>query len=245
MRHLRPFAVGLTGILLSAGFTASPCLAMTTTSYQTVAPSSMEAQMELIHQHLTPDVLCAAGFTANETNSILSVAIAAIEADWDAIFSAQSTLNDLGGQRADIQQSLKSLDLDESARTALESQLGAVDAQIVSQKSALNSIRNTIKASVLSSMPANARVRFQQINANSARNVPIEYLALDLSDAQWAELRHALAVLKTNEEPSNEIVQVVAGYDAQYEVNLVRVNLDANLSAVNAAYTQAVSTLGS
>ncbi|PCI11323.1 hypothetical protein COB72_01040 [bacterium] len=246
MRHRHPFAIGLTGFILATGLATAPSMAMTTSfCFQEAQPSVMDIQIELIHQSMTPDVLCAAGLTANETSSLLTFAIGAIQADWDTVFSTQTALNELDGQRTSLEQSLKSSGLDDSTRASLESQLNAVEALIASHQATLNGVRATIETAVLNSMSTDDRTRFQQINANSARNVPMEYRILDLTEDQWADLRHAFAVVKTNDEPTPEATQVIAGYNTQYDVNLVRVYLDTNQTAVNTAYMQAMSAVGS
>jgi hypothetical protein len=85
-----------------------------------------------------------------------------------------------------------------------------------------------------------------RINANRKWGLPTQYLAKDRTEAEWVELRSALATKRISEEDAEEVFPQsiqsdLAAADAVSEVATAKVNLDSGIAAVQTAWNAAAS----
>jgi hypothetical protein len=84
----------------------------------------------------------------------------------------------------------------------------------------------------------------EQIRANSAWDLPVQYLVVSRTEREWVALRDALANLRISarlgEEPDPECSALVRQCDADPAVAAARSRLDTRLAQVEAVFAQAL-----
>lgn len=189
---------------------------------------------------LTPEHLAAAGLSAQQTAGLvaaaedhLAEAIVGLRSDDSALASAQADHDRL-------------LDLVQSGR-------GSADdaADLVTARSTLAAARAAVDAELAGLLAAATEGLGQAqtaalavLRTNAGRPVPVKYRVVERTDAEWVELRDALAHSRISqrrgEEVCDEAGNCILSADSAPAVAAAGTNLDSNLAAVTAAWDTGV-----
>ncbi len=231
MRRLKSIAI-VAGYLIGTACTGSHAHVTVTED----GPSMTQAQTILAELQLTPDLLAASGVSASEASTLLGATYVSMTDSWNSYEQVHTQLNTSIVQLSTIKQQLKTLAPEDPARTQLEADLATTENQIDTLKQSRASYMSGFDLAATNAMSSEDRNRFIHIRSNTHRSVPLAYCVLDLSEEEWSELKHALAVIKTNEEPPQEFTQIADGYASSYEFNYANVSLQTHMGSVSTTF---------
>lgn len=209
----------------------------------TDAPDMIDTQILFAELQFSPNLLAASGMNASEANAVLSATYTEISDLWASYSLIRTQLDMAVSQAGTIRQQLRSLPADDTSRSQLQADLGLLEIQIGSLQQDKASYLSAFDLAASDAMSSDDRSRFNRMRENADRSTPIAYRALDLNDEEWTELHHALAVIKTNEEPSSEYTQIVNSHEASYDFNLAEGHLQTNLASVTTTLTDFLLSL--
>ncbi|MCH8151434.1 MAG: hypothetical protein IH830_03560 [Planctomycetes bacterium] len=111
-----------------------------------------------------------------------------------------------------------------------------------------HSVLNGLLTSATASLSASQQNTLAAIRGNRNWDLPIELLTVDRTEAQWVQLREALAneriSAKLGEEPDPEAQALLQQLRGNPLVATAKANLDANLAVVTTAWEQAIADTG-
>lgn len=206
-------------------------------------PGRVATQTVLAELQLTPDAFAASGISPSEANHILATVYASVSEASEGFESVCVQLDTQFDQMSSLKLQIRTLSPADPSRDQLEMDVLEAESQIESLRANKANYLSTFDLSATNAMSSDDRERFNQIRINLNRSVPMPYRTLDLSDAEWVDLRHALAVIKTNEEPPYEFEQLVTSYDGQHAVIYSRVSMDSYLTSVSNVFSSFLMNL--
>ena len=234
---------GLVALLLAGGGIGSLVLAMGGGGggggTEPPPPASTPMAATIMRVDLGADRLAAAGASAQATTGSIDAAIAkvaqvALEAA-DASYAAAKPAADALQRK--IQSGLGSAE-DVTAYQQASAQLAAATA-------ARKTAQDEIFAAGISSLPAEQKALLTTIRANSSWKLPVQYLAVNRTEADWVKLRDYLDARRINQESGEEVPAEVTSYLASVESNVVvsktKADLDAGLATIQSAWNAAVT----
>ena len=207
---------------------------------QPPAVPSTDVQDAMLRAGFDAKALTAVGLSANGTSAFVDAfrdaygnQAAALD-QADASFAAARVASD--ALRREIESGKGSAE----DVTAYQAQISAMNTASVARTSALNSAR----APAESLLSAEQRAQLARIRANKTWELPMQFLLVDRSEAQWVALRGALANEKIapryGEETAPAHASVLAAARAHNDVALAKSRLDSNLTAMQAALNTAI-----
>lgn len=190
---------------------------------------------------LTPEALAAAGVDHESATAVVAAAASYLGHSPNALGSA---VTHLGAASAEVDR------LERLVRRGAAIESAAVTAAREDRDDAqgtLDALLAGLRASAMSPLAAGERAALNAIRPNLDRDVPVEYMLAERSEADWTNLRDALA----NESQAQSGVTEV-DHDCSSLLESARdegvadaqANLAAHLETVKAAYLSAVETLG-
>jgi len=186
--------------------------------------------------HLTPESLCLAGLNSNQAGDFLTQATSIISTRVDEWNAAADIWDD---RTREIGQLRIAVDAGTASHDDLL-RLSQAQAEAEAAWATLESIRSSNSQAIDALLTADQRVLLGRLKSNNQRPVSPEYKALDLSVDAWSELAAALADVRSNEEPSDESLQVIQSHDSNVELQLARTRLQSQLGPINSAFSAAL-----
>lgn len=111
-----------------------------------------------------------------------------------------------------------------------------------------HSVLTALLTSAAASLNASQQDTLAAIRGNRNWDLPIEFLTVDRTEAQWVQLREALAneriSAKLGEEPDPEAQALLLQLRGNPLVATAKANLDANLTVITVAWEQAIGVDG-
>lgn len=187
------------------------------------SPTSTEVLIELARHHLTPEVLCVAGFVPAGIDGFFGHATDTLTDQWDDVVAARVRVQDARIQLASARATLAGPE-DEEGLIAIT----LAEAELASALSAMQTLDGQIRDALDDGMGSGAKALARTVRGNASRGLPVEYLTLSLADESWMELRHAFAHVRTvqePEEPDQAIQQILSIYDSDSAVTAARMAL--------------------
>jgi hypothetical protein len=214
---------------------------MTPTANHTAVPPDFSTI--LMRSRLDPEALAAAGLTASEVSEALQLAADVLNANPGAIANADSAFmsarTEVDRLQAIVQSGLATTEelaayqtASSSLATAIAQRQGALDQVFNGSTSNLP----TSKRSVLAQMRANSSLDY-------ARELPLEFLVVDRTQAEWVSVRNALAnerlAAKYPDLLSEAAQTSLFTWRANSTVAMAKNYLDSNLTAITTAWNTA------
>lgn len=240
-------AVRITAILVLA-------VAVLALSWMTMYPRSAQADPQpptasalavaLIQCGLDAKSLCAAGVPSGSISGVVSDVREEMTDHPGSLETAQQSLGSARSQHDQLQRLIQSglgtaqdLTTFASASSSLSSAQGSVNSTLSSLFTAGTADLATAQRNILSTTKANRAAGWTH---------PVEFLTVTRTEAQWVELRNALAneriALALGEAPSAEAQAILSAARSDGTVSSAIASLQVNLPAVEAAWTSALAT---
>lgn len=193
----------------------------------------------LIRAGLGADALCAAGVSSGSVSSVLAATAAAINANPTRLSTADASY---ATARRDVDR-LKALI--ESGRGS-EQDLSAFATATASLASATTERQAALDAMFTAgaaNLSNGQRTVLQQMRANRAFELPLEFLAVERSQQEWVNVRDALAneriSAQLGEDADSGNQASLATWRANATVAAAKTSLDSNLSTVTSSWNAA------
>jgi hypothetical protein len=202
-------------------------------------PASTPMAATMMRVDLGADRLAAAGVSTQATTSAIDTAIAKV---------AQASL-----ETADANYAAKKPACDALERK-IQSGLGSAEdvtayqqasAQLATATAARKAALDEIFTAGIAGLPSEQRTTLTMIRANSSWKLPVQYLTVNRSEADWVKLRDYLDARRIyqadGEDVPAEITTFLASVESNIAVSKAKADLDAGLPLVQAAWNAAVT----
>jgi hypothetical protein len=200
-----------------------------------VVPTASEVLIELARHQLTPEVLCVAGFVPAEIDGFVTHAQDSMSDVWGDMLAARARIETARTQLAAAMAALRGHGDPQQSADAVAQAQAELDAALSASRILDAQIRNEFDAG----MGSGPKAVVQSVRNNAARGLPLEYLTQSLADESWMELRHAIAHVRTvqePDEPDQRIQQILNIYDSDPAVTAARSALALYGAQVRAAF---------
>ena len=203
-------------------------------------PTSAQLAEALLRSGLTPEALTAAGASSNGTDTVIA----------DVFFHLLENPGALG--LADAAYANARRDSDRLKRLIQSGQgtsedvdaYAAAKMALAFAESQRETVLGAIFAAATSGLSASETNTLAALRSNGNWSLPTEFLVVDHAEAEWVQLREALAneriAAKLGEEPDPDAQALLATFRSDPLVAVAAANLDTNLPAVEAAWDTAV-----
>lgn len=190
---------------------------------------------QLVAAGVTPEALAASGVPGNSIGSIIDAACEYSEDHGRGLATAQESVAAANSQaRQAATPGLASVANSEPMSRQQTVAAGS------SANAALAAEREAFLAAALAPISQTARITLDRLIAHKHWDLPVEFRSLELTEGQRLELRDALTVTRQHAaagaQVDSRISELVAS--RRSAASAVKANLDANLAAVQAAWTQ-------
>jgi hypothetical protein len=195
----------------------------------------------LIRAGLDPQALAAVGVSSNAISGLISSFRTAMEAEPTRLSTADTQYDTARVESDRLRRLIESGRGSTQDVSSYQTQVQALSTATAGRASALAAF----SAAAMQNLSANQIAMLGRIKANRVRELPVEFLVIDRSDAEWVSLRDALAneriAAKHGEEPDAAQQAALATWRSNASVSSAKVSLDTNGAAVKAAWTAAVA----
>lgn len=221
-------AVGYTGLTRYGAFR------------QSVLPTPAEIDLLIRRTGVTPETLAAAGVAPQSVAAMIADAVNYIVPNFSAIRDAQ-----IGHDQAKkIHDSLARLVPTGRATTQQRAQLDTARTDLANARAARDAFFAAIYDEIAGNQTQAQALTLATLKANSGWSHPVQYKAANRPEADWVDLRDALANIriasKRGEQPDPAAVQLVAQADANAAVSAARTGLN-NLPLIQIQWENAIN----
>jgi hypothetical protein len=143
----------------------------------------------MAHLNFSPSALAAAGVSAQETSALVANARQYMTDNPGELASATDSLQAAQSDADRLSRLVQSGQATQEDRAALETALSSLNTAMAARSSAAASLRTAAEAS-LSQAKQDA---LSTMRSNLGRKLPLKYLVVNRSDADWVALREAIA----------------------------------------------------
>lgn len=209
-----------------------------------LAPTADELTSAMLRIGLGPAQLTAAGGSPSAVATVVGDCLVDMIADPAAIELADAAFAG-SKQQCDLLkrviQSGQATSEQIDAYAVAMTQLSLAEAQ-------RHNVLNGLLTSAAASLSASQQSTLAAIRGNRNWDLPIEFLTVDRTEAQWVQLRDALAneriSAKLGQQPDPEAQALLQQLRGNPTVATAKANLDANLTVVTTAWEQAIDDTG-
>lgn len=240
-------ARALAVLTLGGAFTYTAVIASMPRSPLNVAtryatPTAADVTNTLHRLGLSPQHLTAAGVTAQQTTTLVSAMESTLNGEPGLIRSLEDDLGEAQRRCDTLTRLVRSGEATEQQRT----DCAAAQAALVTARAALNEALDDLFADLTGGLDEAVCHRLTMLRANAATwDMPTEFLVVTRTDAQWLELRAALAneriAANMGEETGQGAQTILQNARSDASVALARTNLDNNLAAIQNAWNEALN----
>ena len=211
-------------------------------SLMALAPTATELSAALYRAGLDPEALTAAGVSPNATTTLVGDVFDQMLFNPGTLDLADSGFVGLKKQCDQLKRVIQSGQASAAQINAYSLARPALAQAKAQRQSVLSGLLEAGKAD-LSTSQQNALVA---IHGNRSWDLPIEFLLVDRSEADWVVLRDCLAneriAAKIQEDADPDAQAVLAQARSHPAVAAAKANLDVNLAVVRGAWEQALPT---
>lgn len=206
-----------------------------------LAPTSSELASTLIRVGLGPEQLAAAGVSPSAAETVVGNVLDHLLANPGSLDLADGAWAESKAQCARLKRLIR-------AGGATSEQIAAYQTA-KSQYAKAGALRNaeldTLFAAATADLGADRRGTLAALRANAAWDLPIEYLVVERTEAQWVALRDCLAnertAAKVGEDPDPAAQAALAQVRSNPLVAAAKMNRDATLAVLTAAWEDAMT----
>lgn len=231
-----------TGIAGTSLYLASyPAIFNTSTTAEAVTPTAAQVQVMLVRAGLTPDALAAAGVSQQSAATVIADAKAEVLENYTAFAAAEESLATAAAQKRSLDRLVK---LQKATEQQITDHTAAVT-QIASAQSTCDAVLADVYTASIDSLSAPQRTALAAIKNNRTWSLPLEYLVMDYTEAEFVQLRNALGEKRVcdqlSEEPCQATTTLLQNVNAHPTVIAAKTALDANLAGIENAWESAMA----
>lgn len=190
---------------------------------------------------VSPESLTAAGVSSQSVATVVGNARTYLSehgtALWAAMDSRRAAVADKAAKEKKVVAGIASENDKSAANTACTA--------LVSACSSSDNALNGVYAAATASLSSEQKAILATLRANKGREFDLKYLTVSRTEAQWTDLRDALAnariAAKTGDEPDSGAASLVSSTDGETAVGNAASGLTNNLAGITTAWSQAVS----
>lgn len=228
--------------------TASPTLIVPEPAVMPAPAFAVEAgqgesdlHVSLLRAGVSPDALAAVGVPTNVIATLVTAAQAHVSTEASSIPAADAAYASAKRESDRLRRLIESGKARQEDVAAYATQTSALAAATSAQALALQSLFDAATGGLSSEQ----RTRLMRIHAAKTWGLPLEFGVVERSQADWVELRGALAnerfAAKYGEEPDQAAAAYLAHARVDQAVASARSSLDANRAVVTSAWNTALS----
>jgi hypothetical protein len=203
-------------------------------------PTTHELAGTLYRVGLDPQALTAAGVSPSTTSTLIGDVVEHLIVNQAVIELADNAWAQSRKQCARLKRTIQGGRATDEQVNAYQAAKAAFAQAGMQRHSALGALFNI----ATNGLNNTKRSTLTTIRANRQWELPVEFLVVDRTEAQWVRLRHYLAnervAAKLGEDPDPDAQAALAQLRSNPLVAAAKANLDANLNVVNNAWNQAV-----
>ncbi len=215
-------------------------LARARASMMLLAPTADELAAAMLRIGLGPAQLTAAGGSPSTVGTVVGDCLDDMIADPAVIELADAAFAE-SKQQCDL---LKRVIQSGQATPEQITTYAVARTQLSVAEAQRHSVLNGLLACAAASLNESQQSTLAAIRGNGNWDLPIEFLTVDRAEAQWVQLREALANERISanlgEEPDPEAQALLQQLRSDPSVATAKANLDANLTVVTVAWEQAI-----
>lgn len=190
---------------------------------------------QLMAAGLSPDVLCAAGLTAQQAEDVAEHGLAHLDENLEDLTTADAAL---AAASADVTR-LERLAMQGRATEPQMTELATARASLASALSARATAQTALFNAATDGLSGGTKTLIQRFHAHRTMEVPLKYRGTERTEAQWIALRDALSnqaiATRLNEELESASATLLAAEGATEETIRATAAL-ANLADVRTAW---------
>ena len=209
-----------------------------------VAPTADELAAAMLRIGLGPAQLTAAGGSPSTVATVVDDCLDDMIADPAVIELADAAFAGWK-QQCDL---LKRVIQSGQATSEQIDTYAAAMTQLALAEAQRHSVLNGLLSCAAASLSESQQSTLAAIRGNRNWDLPIEFLTVDRTEAQWVQLREALAneriSAKLGQQPDPEAQALLQQLRGNPLVATAKANLDANLTVVTVAWEQAIEDTG-
>ncbi len=232
--------LGLVSVPLVVKFTARAAAVAVVESQGAATASVASLDVALTRAGLDPRTLAAAGVSGAQVSALTAAAAAHIAQAPDALRSADQAYAQARVEHDALERKVASGLASSGEIASLASARAALDSARALRVSRLSALYEA-GASVLSS---EQRTRLSTLRANAGKPGPIEFKAVERTEAEWLSLRKALAneriSAQCGDQPHAGCQSLLSSARSNASVAAAKSACDTNLAAIQSAWSTAV-----
>lgn len=238
---MRPFAIGLSVLLASAGALAFAIESGGGTDPIDPPPPPVNSAAAgvLYRMGLSAETLAASGVTGPQVSGLIAAALALHD---PAVLRSRDQAH---AQARAEESRLSALARSGLARPADLDALATARAALSQAEAALTAYLDAMRTAACATVTAQQSSLIQASRANRSWDLPPQYLVKARSEASWVALREALDTKRISQvygyEFPDSAQSALAAVDSESEIALAKSNLDANIAAVQTAWNTAAA----
>lgn len=147
------------------------------------------SRAQLMAVGLAPEVLCAAGLTAQQAATVAANGLAHLDEHLNDLTAADAAMTTSGTSVARLERLVMQGKATQQDRT----DLGTARASQVSATSAWSSAQAALFNAATDGLSGGTKTLIQRIHANRDKDVPLKYRGTERTEAQWVALRDAIS----------------------------------------------------
>jgi hypothetical protein len=202
------------------------------TPYLSANVLGQDLSRALVRVSLTPETLAAAGVSPNQTTGVVSNLQEYLASNLTILHQTDAAVASSESTVAELRRRIQSGKFNESD---LQGHAAAV-AQAASSTAQRETLLNDMFHAAIAELPHEVQEVISTIRSNVAWQLPTEFLTVSRPEADWVDLKGALAneriAAKLGEEPDGEAQQLLLQARAHPSVSSARALLQENLNAV-------------
>jgi hypothetical protein len=203
-------------------------------------PETHELAGALYRAGLDPEALAAAGVSPGTITTVVGDTVEHLIFNQAFIELADTAWAQSRKQCAQLKRKIQSGRATDEQVNAYQAAKAAFAQAKMQRQAALGTLVNVATGDLSN----NKRSTLATIRANRHWDLPVEFLVVDRTEAQWVRLRNCLAnervADKWGEDPDPDAQAALAQLRSNPLVAAARANVDANLDVVNNAWQQAI-----
>jgi len=197
-------------------------------------PSSNE--VFLLRSGMTPEVLAAIGTTAPQFSAFMMHTGSACTTAIPTLAASDAALAESRRERDRLQREIRT----GLARSEDVVALAQAKTNFEARSAARDGVLQEFRVGACDELPVSGATALANIIANRNHKLPIEFLVVQRSEADWITLRDSLveekAAARFGVDPNPDLANFLTTARAEQAVATAKANLDSNLTAIQAAW---------
>lgn len=236
-----PMVMGLLTLAALTGAVISALPASSRPAEQSMVVTGADLRLLMVRLDLHPETLAAAGVTDQQAAALLEDARDHLTEHGLALRGADAAYAQARGDFERLRQRIQSGLATSEERTAYAAAATALEGA----RQQRNTLVQAALAVMREGLTAEQRTVISTIRANQHWQLPVQYLAVNRTEAQWVELRDALAHSRVQQARGGEVAAhataVITQANSQTATVAANMNLETRLSALRSRLETAMA----